>query len=160
MIPELSPNAGAQAFDSYKEGFPDYTAEELLAAFEVKLHDAAWKLIEAYNSAGAGDAERRVAMLEYGAMAMGKYNLLYEVTHNPYAPPKWLDIAKSDLRMRTEEDSAARAIVERTPIFSQDESTQHALNDLVSASVVPQGDYTKLELARGLASGRISVQPF
>lgn len=158
--PELSPRAGAEVFDAYIGEFPEYTAEELLAAFEEKLHDAAQNLIDAYGAADSGQDVRRKVTATYGAMAMGKYNLLYETVHDPYAPPAWLDIAKTDLKARTEDDPEARAIVERTPIFSIDKRTQRVLGDVVSASIVPHGDYTKLELARGLVSGRVSVQPF
>lgn len=158
--PELSPAAGAQAFDEYIGEFPELTAEELLAAFEERLQGAAQDLIDAYGAIDAGQAERRKAMATYGAMAMGKYNLLYETVHNPCAPPAWLDIAKTDLKARTEQDPEARSIVERTPIFSIDKHTQRILGDVVSASIDPSGDYTKLELARGLVSGRVNVRPF
>jgi hypothetical protein len=160
LTPELSPHAGADAFISFKADFPRYNAEELIAAFEEKLYDAARALIEAYGADDAGKYERRQALAAYGAIALAKHDFLYEVEYNPWAPPSWIELARNDLKSRTEEGSSDREIVESTPIFNEDLHIQSVLGGMVSSSLTPQGPYTSIELARGIVSDHVAIQPF
>lgn len=139
---------------------PEYTTEQLLLAFEEKEQEASQALIDAYASQHVGQDERRKAAIHYVGIVMAHHGLLYQVHHRADDdPPQWLEFARADLTSRTEDDVELRKVLDLTPIFNDNPQVQRRLHAAVSASFIPGGNHDCYELANGLITERITIDP-